>query len=150
MGIVSCIIEQYDIARFRGWEKLYWAIDLHNTLIFPTYGKMEASDVVYYPNACDVMKLLSDREDTRLIMYTCSWPQETKMYRAKFLNDGISFDWVNENPEVDQTKYGYYQEKPYFNVLLDDKAGFKPATDWGNIGSILNCLPLLDGKPVEG
>jgi len=25
---------------------------------------------------------------------------------------------------------GYYDKKPYFNVLLDDKAGFDPATEW--------------------
>ena len=143
MGIVSCIKNQHEIARSRGWDRMYWAVDLHSTLILPNYEKMKAEDVVYYPHSVETMRLLSSRSDTRLIMYTCSWPAEIDEYKKRFIADGIHFDWVNGNPEVDHTEYGDYSKKPYFNLLLDDKAGFDPHTDWEKIFQVITDLPLL-------
>jgi hypothetical protein len=40
--------------------------------------------------------------------------------------------YINENPEISDDKgaFGCYDKKPYYNVLLDDKASFNPETDW--------------------
>lgn len=147
--IARTIERQYEIALSRGWDRMYWAVDLHGTLILPNYEKMKAEDVVYYPHAREAMELLTTRTDVRLIMYTCSWPTEIEEYQKRFAADGIHFDWVNENPEVDHTKYGYYQDKPYFNVLLDDKAGFDPETHWEDIAITLSDFPMLYGEKMR-
>lgn len=143
MGLVSCIEKQYEIARSRGWDRMYWAVDLHSTIILPNYKKMKAEDVVYYPHAMEVMQMLSDRKDIRLIMYTCSWPAEIEEYQKRFIQDGIRFDWVGHNPEVCNSEYGDYSKKPYFNVLLDDKAGFDADEDWKNLSWALSQIDEL-------
>lgn len=143
MGITKTVCKQYEVAKSRNWDRMYWAVDLHGTLILPNYEKMKAGDLVYYPDAMDVMRTLTARPDIRLIMYTCSWPSEVEEYKKRFTVDGIQFDWVNENPEVAQTEYGDYSKKPYFNVLMDDKSGFEPDRDWLELKLFLVLLPLL-------
>ena len=143
MSITSCISKQYKVAKSRNWDRMYWAIDLHGTLILPNYEKMKAEDVVYYQDAMEAMQALTARSDIRLIMYTCSHPAEIEEYKKRFHADGIHFDWVNCNPDVAQTEYGYYEDKPYFNVMLDDKAGFDPEVDWIYIRGLLEHLPIL-------
>jgi hypothetical protein len=39
---------------------------------------------------------------------------------------------------VANTRGGYFEDKPYMNVLLDDKAGFCPEFDWFMIDYVLN------------
>jgi len=140
--IAPAILRQYEVARKRGWDRMYWAVDLHGTLILPNYRDDELP-TTYYAHGQETMGLLSARSDVVLIMYTCSWPKEIKQYLDVFRADGIEFDYVNKNPEVDSEGYGFYNDKPYFNVLLDDKAGFDPEQHWKEIGSILPDLPLL-------
>jgi hypothetical protein len=53
---------------------------------------------------------------------------------------------VNKNPEVKSTTYGYYEDKPYFNVLFEDKAGFDATEDWFLVG---NYFGMLEQKKVE-
>ena len=47
-----------------------------------------------------------------------------------FENNNIKHDFFNQNLSVQNTKTGCFDEKFYFSVLLDDKAGFDPNTDW--------------------
>ena len=43
----------------------------------------------------------------------------------------IKFDYLNENPEcLTESHQGDYSKKFYFNLLLDDRAGFDYTTDW--------------------
>ena len=51
-------------------------------------------------------------------------------YRAHFAEEGIHFDYANENPEVGNTSFQNFEAKLYFNVGIDDKFGFEPETDW--------------------
>ena len=81
--------------------------------------------------------MLSEREDVKLILFTCSHPQELKQYVEFFRTHGIHFDYANENPEVETADYGCFDSKIYFNVLLEDKAGFDPETDWLRIKELL-------------
>ena len=65
-------------------------------------------------------------------MYTCSHPHEVAEYVKLFEENGITFEYINENPEVttSESGYGNYDKKPYFNVLMDDKCGFSGDEDW--------------------
>lgn len=143
--IVETIVNQYETAKSRGWEKTYWFIDIHGTIMIPNY-KLGHIPNEFYDNAIDALKTLSARKDICLILYTCSHPNEILEYLELFKKLGINFDYVNKNPEVKTEGYGYYEDKPYFNILLDDKAGFVPSRDWGPINQILNILPLLSDK----
>ena len=43
---------------------------------------------------------------------------------------GIKFDYINENPLEVNSELSDFSKKFYFNILLDDKAGFYPKEDW--------------------
>ena len=113
------------------WYETYFTVDMHRTLIKPTYDLNDKS-LTYYPFASETMKLLTEREDIITIMWTSSYPQEIMEYVIELSNIGIQFDQINENPDISSNNgnFGYYEKKFYFNVLIDDKAAFDPETDW--------------------
>jgi hypothetical protein len=39
---------------------------------------------------------------------------------------------------VANTTYGYYEDKPYFNALWEDKAGFNAEKDWTSLRKYFN------------
>ena len=128
MGVLKAIQKNhFDMMEKRGWDKTFWAFDVHGTLIKPNY---KAGDIPkeFYPYALETLKLLTDRKDVTLILYTCSHPHEIQEYLDLFNSHGIKFEYCNKNPEVpsDMNGYGYYEDKFYFNVLFEDKAGFDP------------------------
>ncbi|KKN04190.1 hypothetical protein LCGC14_1099810, partial [marine sediment metagenome] len=90
---------------------------------------------------------LSDREDIRLILYTSSYPDQRQNYIDQLAELGIEFDYINENPEIRSYEdFGYYEEKPYFDVYLDDKAGFDPEDEWVEIYEFLKENPAPPSK----
>jgi hypothetical protein len=140
--IAKTIQRQFEIAKQRQWDRTFWAVDLHGTVIKPNYRDDELP-TDYYPSALKTMRLLTMRTDIILIMYTCSHPAEIKRYLEKFRADEIHFDHVNKNPEVKSEGYGHYEDKPYFNLLLDDKAGFDPDVHWQQILETMPGIPVL-------
>ncbi len=126
----------FKIMKERGWNEFYLFIDIHSTILYPDYGGLAK---VYYPHAKEVLQKLSKDKRIKLALYTCSHPHEIEDYKTFFNNDDIYFEMVNKNPEVPNTRGGYFQDKPYMNVLLDDKAGFiAELGDWYIIDWILN------------
>src|SRR5690606_24304380 len=97
----------------------------------------------FYPLAKEVLVELSNRKDIMLGLYTCSYPREIELYMEFFKSKGINFDMVNRNVDIENTSYGYFNEKPYMNVLLEDKAGFKAEYDWYIIKYILYKNPEI-------
>ena len=61
-------------------------------------------------------------------------------YARHFLDDGIRFEYINENPEVENTHLQNFEEKLYMNVGLDDKFGFDGETDWEVICHFLEII----------
>lgn len=132
MSIVRSIEKNhFQVMKEKGWKFTYWAFDIHDTLIVPNY---EAGNIPteFYPHVKGVMSNLCNRKDIVPILYTSSYPHEIKEYLELFKKNGIHFKYVNENPEVETEVggYGYYDDKFYFNVLFEDKAGFDATTDW--------------------
>lgn len=134
--ITRAIENCFRLVAEKGWYETYWAFDIHGTILRPTYqsGKISTE---FYPGALEVMQLLSRRTDIVRILYTCSHPHEIVQYIAYFKEHGIHFHFVNENPSVACGAYGFYEDKFYFNVLMDDKAGFDGETDWLAIAALL-------------
>jgi hypothetical protein len=134
----------YELTKAREWKRWYVAVDLHDTICKPDYGR-SGSMGDFFPGAVEALKHLSDRKDVGLLLFTCSYRDE--LYSPKgaleiLRNMGIRFDYVNENPEAPNTKLGDFSRKPFFNVLLDDKAGFDGA-DWPKVLKVFQSLPDL-------
>ena len=124
------------------WDKIYWAIDLHDTLFKGKYASDQ--EIVLYPYAKEVLQALTLRKDTKLIAFTCSYALDFKRTNLKLQEKyGICFDYLNENPECDDTAYASFAKKPYFNILLDDKAGFDGEQDWYHIKKLLEAMDII-------
>jgi hypothetical protein len=130
------------------WYETYWVIDIHSTVIKPSYDLSDKS-MNYYPFAKEVLQILTKRKDINLIMWTSSYPHEIESYLSKFKEDGIHFNNVNENPNISSNKgnFGYYEKKFYFNVLFDDKAGFRPLKEWEALYNIFKYYEDINYLP---
>ena len=114
------------------WFETYWFFDLHGVISKPDYRK-SVKDIVYYPYAKETLQFITkNRHDIIMVLFTSSYPDEIKIYVDILAKDGIHFKYINENPEISDIKgsFGYYDKKPYYNVLIDDKCGFDPYLDW--------------------
>jgi hypothetical protein len=130
--ITKAIRRCLDDAKRKGWDKTYWAFDIHGTLLLPTH-KAGVISTEFYPYAKETMQILCQQNDIVKILFTCSYPAEIVMYVDYFKRHDIHFDYVNQNPDVCAGAYGHYESKFYFNVLFEDKAGFDPWTDWEQV-----------------
>lgn len=131
MSIIKALDSAYKAKKTKGWDKMYFFFDIHATIIKPNY-KYGDIPTEFYPHALDTLRLISSMDDICMIMYTCSHPHEIQQYVELFKNNGVIFDYINENPEVktQENGYGCYDKKPYMNVLFEDKSGFDGETDW--------------------
>ena len=150
MGIKKAIkVNHISTMLRKGWKWTYWAFDLHSTVIKPNY---EAGNIPteFYPLALECLKVISSRPEIRMIMFTCSHPHEQEQYLELFKSKGVNFDFVNKNPEVktEEGGYGYYKDKPYFNVLFEDKAGFDGEKDWIKVKNLLITLGYMESTEV--
>jgi hypothetical protein len=129
--IVNTFEKAFQTAKKKNWDKIYIAVDLHETALLPTWQKEISTE--YYPYAKESLKLMSGMNDICMILWSCSLPHINKEYFDFFKNDGINFDYINENPECKSTDYADFETKLYFSVGLDDKFGFDPNKDWEEI-----------------
>lgn len=129
MKLKTLLYNTYYIMEQRKWDKFYIAVDIHGTILEPTDDMTEFA-TEYYPNAKLVLQYLSKRDDCEMFLYTCSPIEKSNKYREFFAKDSIKFVNVNSNENVKNTKYSVFDSKPYFNILLDDKALFNPYKHW--------------------
>ena len=120
----------YKTAAERTWDTIYVMVDIHGTIVHNNYSGIA---ITPYPRAVEALKMLSDRKDIVLILFSSCYPQDYKIYFDLFSSFGINFKYFNENPSIQNTKTGCFDKKPYFSILLDDKAGFDPDMDWDTI-----------------
>lgn len=149
MGIKkSILINHFTYMKERGWDKTYWAFDIHGTILKPNYQYGNTPDE-FYPLAKECLQLISKLPDVCMFLYTCSHQHEIQEYLDLFEANDIHFEYVNENPEVPTQVdgYGCYDKKPYMNVLFEDKAGFDPMTEWGEVLSLLQ--EYYNGKDIK-
>lgn len=122
--------QAFNDAKRKGYDCIYIFVDIHGTVVKPNYSRDELP-TEFYPQAKTALQVLSERDDCKLIMYTCSHPDDLVKYFNHFSKHGIKFDYINENPEcVTGAGYGNYDYKPFYNILFDDRAFFTPETDW--------------------
>ena len=126
----------FEMKRERLWDTLYWCIDFHDTLFKGKYDNEQ--DIELYPYAREVLQYLSSREDCKLIAFS-STPFPVMMVIIMKLREhyNIRFDYVNRNPDVASGGYADFSKKFYYNILLDDKAGFEAEDDWLLVKNVL-------------
>lgn len=126
------IAKAFDVAFNRkaekNWEKIYVIVDIHDTILRACYEQQETYD--YFPHARQALRQLSRRKDICLILWTACDQDKLAAYIRHFEQNGIHFDYANENPEVGNTELSCFDHKLYFNVGIDDKFGFDAHTDW--------------------
>ncbi len=124
------IARAYRQKKERNWNHVYWMIDLHDVLIPGGYNRYNAGRKLY-PGAQEVLSHLgSPYRSECLILWTSSHADAIIDMRYWLKDQGIVFHHVNENPLERNTELCDFDAKPYFNILLDDKAGFEGETDW--------------------
>ena len=84
----------------------------------------------YMPNALKVLRMLSKKDQTKLILWTSSYPAPISKILDSLEKEGVVFDFVNENRDCPNDKLCDFSKKPYFNIMLEDKAGFEGKSDW--------------------
>lgn len=137
--ILSAIEKAYKQAKLKGWDKIYWAIDLHGTCLKSNYDsyKFELVNDMVIPT----LKLIQSLPESVLIMWSSGYRTDLDNARAFFEDRGVYFKYININPEVDNTKTGNFKKKMYFSIGLDDKFGFNPDYDWSSIAWELSKKP---------
>lgn len=129
--MVEYLDRLFTMKKERGWEYLYFMIDIHNTVIKPTYDK--STDFEFFPYAKEVLQLICKQTDIKTIMWTSTYPDTIKQYEDKFWENGIVFDFVNENPDFKDDYIRCFIDKFYYDIGFDDKFGFDAETDWKEI-----------------
>lgn len=123
----------------RGWDKwprMYWAIDLHDVIIPGTYTRNNEGRQ-FYPDGKEVLQWLTNRKDMCLILYTSSHTDSINDILVWLKQYGIVFDHVNKNPECADTNLCSFKDKFYFDIMLEDKAGFNGNSGWVDIKNAL-------------
>ena len=129
--IINRVLEQ---KKTRKWDNLYWAIDLHDTVITGKYNKFN-DGAELYPHAKEVLDYLYNSKVHRTILWTSSYEDAVNDILKRF---DLKFHYFNINPECPNNQLCDFSKKFYFNILLDDKASFDGTTDWLEIKNALD------------
>lgn len=113
------------------YNGLIVAFDFDNT-IFDTHNNgYDLSEVIKLLREC--CKL----EGFTMVLFTVEFEQEKLEKKKKYCEEiGIRVDYINESPILTGAK------KPYYNILLDDRAGLLEAFD--NLRFVVECMKLND------
>lgn len=115
----------------RGWDYVYVMVDLHGVIVPSNFHRTDSFEFVSN-HAKLGLQTLSKRSDVKLILWSSSHEVEINAIRKWLFDNNIHFDYINENPNEANTEYADFSKKPYFSILLDDKAGFE-AIDWETV-----------------
>lgn len=127
MSISRAIERAYSTAIERNWETIFWCVDLHGTVLKANYSN--DSFEFYNEAVANHLREISQYPETKIILWSSIYEEDLSEVLELFETNGITVDYVNGNPEVPNTKTGNFEDKFYFSILVDDKAGFHP-TEW--------------------
>jgi len=130
-SVIKAFINANTKKHQRDWDTLYIKLDIHETVMKPDWDGIATE---FYPKALDALRLIEADPLYKIIMWTCSKKEDREHYRDLLKMEGISIYSINSNPDVEGVlNWGDYSQKPYCNIVLDDKAGFDPYEDWQEI-----------------
>jgi len=115
----------------RNWDKIYIALDIHDTVMEANYKDATGA---LLPECIKPLQVISNLPEVVIILYSCCHPKDYETYMNVFKSNGIKIGYFNENPNVENTVSGCFDKKFYYSILIDDKAGFNPK-DWSKVQS---------------
>jgi hypothetical protein len=124
----------------RNYPSFYVAIDWHGTLTKSTY--LPESSLDFYPYTLEALTLMKNKNIT-LILSTCSHQHNINDLQTTLSTHNLKFDYINENPEIISNTLSNFDDKYYYDIFLDDKAGFVPTLDWKEIINIFENTEYL-------
>jgi hypothetical protein len=125
MDLQRAIQKAYQTARARDWDTIYVLVDCHDTIACSNYRDAEME---FYLEAIQALKALGAFPEVYLTLWTSCYEQDAKRILERLEELDVVFHSFNQTP-VGNTITGCFDSKPYFSVLIDDKAGFLPE-DW--------------------
>ncbi len=144
----SIFIKAWEDASNKGYDHVVIAIDLHGTIIdtkiFNTTpgsfeDKVRAS--ILRP-AITALQKLSVHPSISMFIYSgtrkCHLRKLIDILRDQY-RINIDLEYSSNIQHASQS----FKRKPYYSILLDDKAGFDPDVDWDEINSFTRNLSLL-------
>lgn len=138
--IERAITRAYATMWARNWQKIYICVDLHDTCIVANYAQGGYSWLTVDPGHTPIpaiLRELAGLPEIELILWSSCYPDEQPRIIEFFGQHGIPVNYFNTNPEVANTVTGDFSQKPYFSVLIDDKAGFDYHTDWQTVRDVI-------------
>ncbi len=136
MSLKQAIKNEFQKMKDRNWDKMFWCIDFHDTIMPGSYTKDDGNNE-FYPKAIEVLKELTDRSDCCLILWTSSYESYLEKHIERMKDLGVVFNHFNCNPDCPSDDLCDFNGKFYFNVLIDDKSGFDGNTDWKIVEEVL-------------
>jgi len=131
--ITDSIYRMFQDKIIKKWNKLYIAIDLHNTIAYKN-----GSNLSYFKDAITTLIELSKKEYIVLILFTSTHPPAAQSVITYLGKMGIKFKYLNSNPECANNIVADFSDKFYYNLLIDDRAGFNPLTEWPTVLTAIN------------
>lgn len=142
-SLSRAIVNAYKKHRERNWDSFYWMIDIHGVLVPSSYlpfkSQLEQCKFdEFYEDAITTLTFLMSFPEMKFILWSSSTHDYLEHIKNRLVSShGLPDDriFINANPEQNSTDVSDFSMKPYFSVLLDDKAGFEPTSDWKMIYS---------------
>ena len=113
----------------RNWDTIYVCVDVHDVILEGKYNRLNVG-AAYMPGALEVLRRWTEHSYIKLILWSASHEDATASVLDGLTQEGVRFDYINENPECPNNELCDFSKKLYFNILLEDKAGFEGETDW--------------------
>ena len=140
LSIEKIVQREFAKARERKWRRIYIAVDFHDVVFVSNYKNEVLLPV---SEAVPALQYLSIRQDIVLIAFTSTSEKAYEQYRNVLNMHNINFQFLNSNPLETGNEYADFSKKFYFNIMLDDKAGFDWKTDWTAILEAIKKEPQL-------
>ncbi|MHB1952200.1 MAG: hypothetical protein ACYCOU_00510 [Sulfobacillus sp.] len=100
------------------------AVDFDDTIAqnaYPTCGE-------FLPDAIRVLKRFQN-DGHKLLLFTCREGLPLDLAVGRMAREGLEFDAVNSQV----TGYEHFGRKPYYDLLIDDRAWPRLSVDWARI-----------------
>ncbi len=92
MGVTRAIINSFAYKITKNWDTMYWAFDIHGSILKPNYTYGSTPDE-FYPMAKETLQLISNYQMVVMFLYTCSHSNEVAEY-VKLFETHIHFKYV--------------------------------------------------------
>lgn len=136
MSLIKHIQKTYKQKKLKNWKYIYYTIDIHGTIFKPTHD-YNNEQFKYYPFAKKTLQLISQQKDTKILLWSSTYPQNITQYINNLKENNINIDFINYNTDIKNNNISDFSFKQYTDIGIDDKFGFNPNNEWKKIYNTL-------------